>query len=137
MPVLICLRQKLWTRTYSIGDQVPTCPVFTRAKIRSRFGILIHFVSQYSWYSHQKIGIRTVGLGNKRTSGDHPNYSIVKIGWNTEKSPGDLNRLVVTQTLVRNHWLTLVWKTQKGITIIMIIWFVCVCYHNTAKNNTV
>ena len=27
--------------------------------------------------------------GNKRTSGDHPNYSIVEIGQNTEKSPGD------------------------------------------------
>ena len=24
-----------------------------------------------------------------RTSGDHPNYSIVEIGQNTEKSPGD------------------------------------------------
>ena len=39
MPVLICLREKLWTRTYSIRDQVPTCPVFTRAKIKTRFGI--------------------------------------------------------------------------------------------------
>ena len=35
---------------------------------------------------------------NKRTSGDHPNYSIVEIGQNTEKSPGDLRRLAVTQT---------------------------------------
>ena len=26
MPGLICLREKLWARTYSIGDQVPTCP---------------------------------------------------------------------------------------------------------------
>ena len=46
MPVLICLREKLWTRTYSIGDQVPTCPVFTRAKIKSRFGILVNLPSQ-------------------------------------------------------------------------------------------
>ena len=37
MPVLICLREKLWTRTYYIGDQVPTCPVFTRAKIKVPF----------------------------------------------------------------------------------------------------
>ena len=36
MPVLICLREKLWTRTY-IGDQVPTCPVFTRAKNKVPF----------------------------------------------------------------------------------------------------
>ena len=41
-------------------------------------------------------------------SGDHPNYSIVEIGQNTEKSPGYLRRLAVTQTPVRNHWLTLV-----------------------------
>ena len=34
-------------RTYSVGDQVPTCPVFTRAKIKSRFGILVDFSSQY------------------------------------------------------------------------------------------
>ena len=47
MPGLICLREKLWTRTYSIGDQVPTCPVFTRAKIKSRFGILVNLPSQY------------------------------------------------------------------------------------------
>ena len=38
----------------------------------------------------------TGGLGNKRTSGDHPNYSIVEIGQNTKKSPGDLMRLAVT-----------------------------------------
>ena len=47
MPVLICLRKKLWTRTYSTRDQVPTCPVFTRAKIKSRFGILKNLPSQY------------------------------------------------------------------------------------------
>ena len=29
--------------------------------------------------------------------------------------PGDLKRLAVTQTPVRNHQLTLVWKTRKGI----------------------
>ena len=37
----------------------------------------------------------TKRLGNKRASGDHPNYSI-KIGQNTEKSSGDLRRLAVT-----------------------------------------
>ena len=41
-------------------------------------------------YSHQWIGTETGALGNKRTTGDHPNYSIIKIGKNTEKSPGDL-----------------------------------------------
>ena len=36
-------------------------------------------------------------LGNKRTSGNLPNYSIIKIGQNIEKSPGNLRRLTVTQ----------------------------------------
>ena len=34
-------------------------------------------------------------------------------GQNTEKSPGDLRRLVVTQTPLKNHQLTLMWKTLK------------------------
>ena len=43
------------------------------------------------------------GLGNWRTSGDHPNYSIVENDQNSEKSPGDLKRLVVPQTQVKEH----------------------------------
>ena len=50
----------------------------------------------------------TGGIGNKRMSRDHPNCSIVKIGQNTEKSLGDLRRLVVTLTSVENHLLTTV-----------------------------
>ena len=38
---------------------------------------------------------------------DHPNDSIVENGQNTKKSPGDLRRLAVTQTPVKNHRLTL------------------------------
>ena len=34
----------------------------------------------------------------KGTSRDHPNYSIAQIGQNTKKIPGDLGRLVLTQT---------------------------------------
>ena len=63
--------------------------------------------------SHERFGTGTGGLWNKRTSGDHPNYSIVKIGQNTEKSPGHLQRLAVTP--VKNNQLTLVWKTFKGV----------------------
>ena len=46
------------------------------------------------------------GLGSWWTSEDHPNYSIIENGQNTEKSLGDLRRLVVTQTQVKNHQLT-------------------------------
>ena len=48
-----------------------------------------------SWF-----GKRTRGVGNQKTSKDNSNYNIVEIGQNTEKSPEDLNRLVVNQTPV-------------------------------------
>ena len=68
-----------------------------------------------SWCNQKKIGTRTWGFGNKRRSGDHPNYSTVEISQNTEKIPGELRRLAVIQTQVKNHRLTLVWKTRKGV----------------------
>ena len=37
----------------------------------------------------------------------------IENGQNTEKSPGDLWRLAVTQTPVKYHQLTLMWKTLK------------------------
>ena len=40
-------------------------------------------------------------------SGDHPNYCTIENDQNTEKSPGDLRRLAVTQTPVIDHQLTL------------------------------
>ena len=46
-----------------------------------------------SWYIHRRIIKMTGGLRNKGMSGDHPNYCIIEIGQNTEKSPGDLGRL--------------------------------------------
>ena len=44
---------------------------------------------------------------NKETKATNLNYSIIKTGQNPKKSPGDLRRLVVTQTPVRKHRLTL------------------------------
>ena len=40
-------------------------------------------------------------------SGDHPKYRIIENGQNTEKSPGDLRRLDITQTPVKDHQLML------------------------------
>ena len=56
-----------------------------------------------TWNNPQMIGKETGRSGNKRTRGDHPDYSIIKIG---QKSPGDLRRLVAKQTLVSIHRLT-------------------------------
>ena len=59
--------------------------------------------------------------GSWQTSGNHPNYSIVENGQNTEKSHGDLRRLAVTQTPVKYHQLTQMWKILIIIIIIIII----------------
>ena len=40
-------------------------------------------------------GVRRIG--NRRMNHDDPDYSTVEISQNTEKSPGDLRRLPVTQ----------------------------------------
>ena len=60
-----------------------------------------------TWNNTKKIGKRTRRLRDKKTSGNYPVYSIIKVGQNTEESPGNL-RLAVTQTPVENHQLTLV-----------------------------
>ena len=61
----------------------------------------------YFWHNNQKIIKRPGGLGSWRTGRDYPNDSIAENGQNTEKSSGDLRRLAVTQTPVKNHQLTL------------------------------
>ena len=56
--------------------------------------------SLITWNNPQKIGNETGRLRNQRTSIDHPDYSIITISQNTEKSPGDLKRFAVIQTSV-------------------------------------
>ena len=51
-----------------------------------------------SGYSYPKIDTGIGGLGNRRTSGDHPNYIFIKISQSTEKSPRDRRRLAVTHS---------------------------------------
>ena len=45
-----------------------------------------------------------------------------EIGQNTENSPGDLRRLAVTQTLVKDHQLTLMWKTLKDSWLVVWVY---------------
>ena len=66
-----------------------------------------------TWHGSQKLGKWAGWVGNWRTSRAYHNYRISKIVQNTEKSPGDLRRLAVTQTPVKDHQLTLMWKTRK------------------------
>ena len=53
-------------------------------------------------------------LKNKRTCGDHPNNTaLFAISQNIEKSRGDLRKLAVTQTSVKNHQLNAGGKTSE------------------------
>ena len=88
--------------------------------INSNFHILIKYLTARhvthesdNYINYDWIIKGTGGLGNKRTSGDHPNSYIIENGQNTEKSPGDLRRPAVTQTSMKNHLLTLRWTTHK------------------------
>ena len=49
--------------------------------------------------------------------------SIIKIGQDTEKSPGDLRWLAVTQSPLRNYQITLLWKTLKKSTMIVMMFY--------------
>ena len=68
-----------------------------------------------TWNNPQKIVKGTTRFWNKRISGDHPDYNIINIDQNTEKSPEDLRKYLVTQIPVNNHQLTLVQKYLKGV----------------------
>ena len=59
------------------------------------------------WNDPQRLGKRVGKIGNRRTSRDHPNYSILKIGQNTDKSPGDLRGTDATQIPVKDYQLRL------------------------------
>ena len=47
------------------------------------------------------------------TGRDYPNDSTTENGQNTEKSPGDLRRLALTQTPVKNYQPILMWDNLK------------------------
>ena len=47
------------------------------------------------------LGTITKGLAKGR--GEHRNYRFIEIGLNTEKSPDDLKRLVITQSPAKGH----------------------------------
>ena len=68
----------------------------------------------------QKLG-KGIGIfRNESSSRDYPDYSIIKIGQNTEKSPGDLRWLAVTLSLMEDHQLSLVLKTWIIIKLIIV-----------------
>ena len=71
--------------------------------------------SECTWNDPKTIDKGNRRLKYQRISGDCLDYSIIKIGQNTEESPGDSRRFSVIQTPMRNHQVMLVWKTLKGV----------------------
>ena len=65
-------------------------------------------------------GIRR--LRNQRIRRYPPDYSTIKIGQKTENSSGDLKRLAVIQTPMRNYQLKLVKNSQKSKIICWSNW---------------
>ena len=55
------------------------------------------------WHNNKRIIRSPGGLGSWRTDRDYLNDSIAENGQNPETSPGDLRRLAVTETPVKNH----------------------------------
>ena len=60
-----------------------------------------------TWNGPQELGKETRRIGDQKRNLNHPSYSIAKIGQNIKKSPGDLRRLAVTQTPVKDNKLKL------------------------------
>ena len=56
-----------------------------------------------TWNDPQRIGTGTGKLRNQSICRNHRDYTILKIGQNAENIPGDLRRLDVTQSPVKNH----------------------------------
>ena len=65
------------------------------------------------WNGPQRHGKGARRAEKFRSNWEYLDNSIHDIGHNTEKSPGDLRRLAVTQTPMKDHQLTLMWKTLK------------------------
>ena len=66
------------------------------------------------WYARngpQRLRKETRRIENQKKNRDHPDYSIVEDGQNTEKSPGDPRRIAAIP--VKDHQLTLVSKARK------------------------
>ena len=63
--------------------------------------------------SLQGLRNKTGGIGNQRKNLGHTDHSIVKIRQNPQNSSGDLRKLAIIHTSVKDHQLLLVRKTNK------------------------
>ena len=66
-----------------------------------------------TWNDLQRLSKIAERVENRRTSFDHPDYSIVEVGKNTEKGMRHLKTLAFVQTPAKYYQLTLVGKSRK------------------------
>ena len=66
------------------------------------------------------IGKETIGVVDQKKNRDWLDLSILEISRNTEKSPGDLRRLAVTQTPLKDNLSKLVRKTTRNKIIVAL-----------------
>ena len=75
-----------------------------------------------TWNDSNMLGKRKRRNVDERNNRDHLNFHVVENDQNTETSPGDRRRLVVTRTPVKDNQPKKVWGTRDcGIIIIIII----------------
>ena len=68
---------------------------------------MIPVVVCYIWKSFQRLRKKTGISRNQRKNQEHPSLSIVKLGLNTQKSPGDLRRFALRMNPVKDYQLEL------------------------------
>ena len=66
------------------------------------------------WNGPQSLEKETGRVGNRKKNRNHSYNGIVKIGPNSQNSPGYQKRLGVTQTPVKDYQQTLAWKTPRA-----------------------
>ena len=62
---------------------------------------------------------RNGGIGNQQKNRNHPDFSMAKIVYITQKTLGELRSLSVSHIFVKDHKLRLVRKKTKGVKLLL------------------
>ena len=127
------LPQVLWTPTVTHGTTrlcwivITLWDCYSYADAVRALSWIFFYVFLLVWLRKSKIIQECGGWVRKETSTSDLSYIYIYIYMcvcvcvcvyfklNIVKTPGDLKKLVVTQNPVKDHHLTLVWKTLKGL----------------------
>ena len=101
-------------KNYGLVDFAVSADQKVKIKENEKFNKYLNLARELKYQWNLKVSLTPIvtGIGNQRKNRDHPDHLTGKIDENTEKSPGDLRRLDVTQTLVKDRQQMLMWKTR-------------------------